>query len=59
VWSYFLIKEHAMGSQSNDTETAAYIKKGKGIQPGRVFAKRSSEAKTWKEFKSHLALVQT
>jgi len=48
-----------MGSQSNDTETAAYIKKGKGIQPGRVFAKRSSEAKTWKEFKSHLALVQT
>lgn len=29
------------------------------IQPGKLFAKRCSETKTWRKFKSHLAVLQT
>lgn len=47
-----------MGREYNDTDIAAYIRKGKDTHPGKLFARRCSEAKTWKDFKSYSALVQ-
>jgi len=52
VWSYFLIKKHAIGRESNDSEIASYIKKGKIIILGNYFLKDAGRPRLGKNSKA-------